>query len=105
MLVLPIKKKWFDMILSGEKLVEYREIKPYYTTRFINIGLINKDESLNKEVRKVVFRNGYSSNSPSFVADVSLDIGTGWYKWGGEPEKLYYRLMILRVSNINNNET
>ena len=33
MLVLPIKKKWFDMILSGEKKEEYREIKPYYDSR------------------------------------------------------------------------
>lgn len=40
MLVLPIKKKWFDMILSGEKKEEYREIKPYYDSR------------LNKEVVK-----------------------------------------------------
>ena len=29
MLTLPIKKKWFDMIVSGEKKEEYREIKPY----------------------------------------------------------------------------
>lgn len=29
MLVLPIKKQWFDMIISGEKKEEYREIKPY----------------------------------------------------------------------------
>ena len=34
MLVLPIKKKWFDMIISGEKKEEYREIKPYYDIRF-----------------------------------------------------------------------
>lgn len=27
MLTLPIKKKWFDMIVSGEKAEEYREIK------------------------------------------------------------------------------
>ena len=33
MLVLPIKKKWFDMIISGEKKEEYREIKPYYDKR------------------------------------------------------------------------
>ena len=35
MLTLPIKKKWFDMIFSGEKKEEYREIKPYYETRFM----------------------------------------------------------------------
>lgn len=32
MLILPIKRKWFDMILSGEKKEEYRDIKPYYDT-------------------------------------------------------------------------
>ena len=29
MLILPIKSKWFNMILSGDKQEEYREIKPY----------------------------------------------------------------------------
>lgn len=37
MLTLPIRKKWFDMILSGEKKEEYREIKGYYETRFQNL--------------------------------------------------------------------
>lgn len=37
MLILPIKGKWFNMILSGDKREEYREIKPYYTTRFKKI--------------------------------------------------------------------
>lgn len=36
MLILPIKRKWFDMILSGEKKEEYREIKPY-------IQIVNKN--------------------------------------------------------------
>lgn len=36
MLILPIKKKWFDMILSGEKKEEYREMKPYWETRLRN---------------------------------------------------------------------
>ena len=34
MLTLPIKKKWYDMILSGEKKEEYRAVSPYYTMRF-----------------------------------------------------------------------
>lgn len=37
MLILPIKGKWFNMILSGGKQEEYREIKPYYMTRFKKI--------------------------------------------------------------------
>lgn len=35
MLVLPIKRKWFDPILSGKKKEEYREIKhPLASRRF-----------------------------------------------------------------------
>lgn len=30
---LNLKKKWFDMILSGEKTEEYREIKGYWIDR------------------------------------------------------------------------
>lgn len=37
MLTLPTIGKWFYMILSGEKGEEYREIKPYYTSRFKKI--------------------------------------------------------------------
>ena len=68
MLILPIKKKWFDMIKSGEKKEEYREIKPYWTKRFENYYEIAK---LNIELEcpnfkeiyyRVVFRNGYGNN-------------------------------------------
>ena len=31
---LTLKKKWFDLILSGEKKEEYREIKDYWCKRF-----------------------------------------------------------------------
>ena len=41
MLILTLQKKWFGMILSGEKQEEYREIKPYYTSRFCNVVLKN----------------------------------------------------------------
>lgn len=70
MLTLPIKKKWFDMIVSGEKKEEYREIKPYYDSRFMNAfgfllvgGQMVYGEAAPEEIRKpwpvlVVFRNG-----------------------------------------------
>ena len=43
MLTLPIKKKWFDMILYGKKKEEYREIKPYYNSRFAKALGISQD--------------------------------------------------------------
>lgn len=100
MLVVPIKKKWFDMILSGEKKEEYREIKPYYTTRFKNIGLIDDNGKLTDNIVQVLFRNGYSNDSPSFIADVSLDVGTAFPRWCDELGKIYYRLKVLKISDV-----
>lgn len=35
-LYLPLKKKWYEMIESGEKPEEYREDKPYWRRRLYN---------------------------------------------------------------------
>lgn len=34
---LTVTKKWFDMIASGEKKEEYREIKPFYNSRLLEV--------------------------------------------------------------------
>lgn len=36
MLILPLKKEWYEKIKSGEKTIEYREVKPYWTVRIGN---------------------------------------------------------------------
>lgn len=109
MLILPIKKKWFDMILSGEKKEEYREIKEYYETRFRNLfGAItiypssifshrSKYELLQGEAvpEEIIFRNGYSKDSKAIKARCRLRIGKGRPEWGAEPDKQYYILEIL----------
>ena len=106
MLILPIKKKWFDMIVSGEKKEEYREIKPYYDSRFMNAfgfllagGQMVYGEAAPEEIRKpwpvpVVFRNGYSKDSPEIVCKCTLQFGEGKPEWGAEPGKMYYVLKI-----------
>lgn len=33
MLIFPLKKQWYEKIKSGEKTIEYREVKPYWTRR------------------------------------------------------------------------
>ncbi len=60
MLTLPIKKKWYDMILSGAKREEYRDITPYYQKRFQTIGLLSEEGSATFRTADVVFRNGYA---------------------------------------------
>lgn len=106
MLILPIKKKWFDMIVSGEKKEEYREIKPYYDSRFMNAfgfllagGQMVYGEAAPEEIRKpwpvpVVLRNGYSKDSPEIVCKCTLQFGEGKPEWGAEPGKMYYVLKI-----------
>lgn len=95
MLTLPIKKKWFDMIKSGEKKEEYREIKQYYKARFATLGVGDNSKYY------ILFRNGYSKNSPSIKCEVEINQGIGNPEWGAEPSKMYYVLKILSVEEIN----
>jgi hypothetical protein len=117
MLTLPIQKKWYDMILSGEKKEEYREIKEYYETRFQNLfGAVTiypssifsdrseyellQGEAVPEEIKKegiqeIIFRNGYSKNSKEIKARCRLRIGKGRPQWGASPDKQYYILEIL----------
>lgn len=85
---LTLKKKWFDMIASGEKKEEYREIKKYWNAR------------LNKEYDVVEFRNGYAKDSPRIRFELlSVLIGHGRKEWGADPYERYY---ILKLGNIVN---
>lgn len=95
MLTLPIKKKWFDMICSGEKREEYRKITDYYGTRFRNVWGYPAYWCEPHEIR---FRNGYSKNSPSIIATCALSKKVGRPKWGAEPGKRYFVLTILSVN-------
>ena len=95
MLTLPIKNKWFDMIRSGEKKEEYREVKPYYDKR-LDSKYIWGDRF------EVIFRNGYSKNSPSIKCLVEFQKGYGHTMWGAELNKIYYVLKILSVEEFKN---
>lgn len=92
MLTLPIKKKWFDMIKSGEKKEEYREIKPYYQVRLNEKAYIG--------THYIRLRNGYSKSSPTLECDCRIEIDYGKPEWGAEPNKLYYVLKILSVEEV-----
>lgn len=105
MLVLPIKKKWYDMILSGEKKEEYRSYSPYWIKRFYNAGMMEFIHAAAGDYYKakrcthrlVKFRNGYSANSRSFVAEVSLGVGLGNQQWGAKEGERYLVLKIVKI--------
>lgn len=92
MLVLPIKRKWFEMIANGEKKEEYREIKRYWITRFNNQGIL----SINNP-HIVLFRNGYGGNRPTLQCKVNIRVGQGKKEWGAVEGKEYYILEILEI--------
>lgn len=83
---LTLKKKWFDMIASGVKKEEYREIKPYW------------DRRLNGDYDVVCFRNGYRKDSPKVLLELrKISTGLGNADWGA-PKKTH--VYILDLGNI-----
>lgn len=101
MLTLPIKRKWFLMILLRDKMEEYRENKPYYIKRFQTIGLLDENGQPTDEKKEICFRNGYAGDSPSFTAECSLRIGSGNTSWGAEEGKEYLVLVIHEITSQN----
>lgn len=100
MLTLPTKGKWFYMILSGEKPEEYREIKPYYTSRFQKIfDMVYSCIPAGTDEREIRFVNGYGKERPAFTAKCTLSIKTGREEWGAEPGREYYTLKIHKVKD------
>lgn len=109
MLTLPIKKKWYDMIIAGIKQEEYREIKDYYDSRLLTLfgaimvdGQLLQGEAVPEEIRKaavqpVIFRNGYGRNCPQFLANCTLTVKEGRPEWGAVPGVRYYTLQIREV--------
>lgn len=82
-LYLTLKRKWFDLIAKGEKRIEYREVKPYWTQR-----LLDKDGII-KAFDEIHFRNGYGKNAPL--------LKTEW--WGMVENDGMYNILIGDVIN------
>ena len=88
---LTLKAKWFDMIASGRKHEEYREIKPYWYKRLAD-----------KEFTHVLFRNGYSKNARSVLVEcIWISVAYGIESWGAEIGKEYYVIYLGDIVEIN----
>lgn len=125
-LVLPMKGKWYDMILSGEKREEYRLFKPYWIRRISNwleanrlparplweltveghgtelTYFYNIDDGRNRIPMPILFVNGYSKDSRRFVG--WCDKFTIWGRAGhpewGEGEYDGKPHFVLHISNV-----
>lgn len=91
---LTLNKKWFDMIASGEKKEEYREIKDYWTKRLTNQNSLFDNGEI-KHFDTVTFKNGYSPFSPMMSFEVKeIVIAEGKPEWGAEKGAKYYVIRL-----------
>ena len=119
---LVLRKKWYDMIDSGEKTEEYREIKPYWVRRLLEpIDLFGRDyckaESFDtdfsgwcefivpkdirdgviefKDFTHVTFHLGYSKDRPSMTFAIKkIIIDEGKEEWGAFPGETYFVIKL-----------
>ena len=104
---LTLKKKWFDMILSGEKKEEYRELKMYWATRLttgfpseFGINKINPDF---QHFDTIVFKNGYSKQAPEMEVECKgIEIGITKSHWCDEGEIKVYVIKLGKILFFKN---
>lgn len=96
-LTLPLKRKWFDMIRSGFKTEEYRDLNDFWAKRLTENPVITKDyikPGKPKKFDSVVFTCGYPKKTDNSrrmeLKNPKIRIGEGRPEWGAEPGKMYF---------------
>lgn len=101
---LPLKKEWYEMIESGEKTEEYREIKEYWAKRLcedwisgdyyidcLNHCCMNCVQGLffnSYQFDLVKFSYGYTKRTMTFECK-GISIGIGRPEWGAPDNKVF----------------
>ena len=105
------------MIASGEKKEEYmdqffeecyQQITIYPSSIFseryeyeLLQGNDVPEEIRQDRVQEIIFRNGYSKNSPQLKCKCILRLGKGKEEWGAEKGKVYYIIEILEKEKFD----
>lgn len=126
LLHLTLKKQWFDMIISGEKKEEYREIKPYWfgrlvrTSRSFNLDKLCERFKTDSPIavkedilitssfhfmcpELIEFRNGYGKDAPSMIVEcIKFGIGKGNKQLGAPDQNCFIFWLgdIIEIKNI-----
>jgi len=99
-LQLTIKSKWFNLILSGEKKEEYREIKEYWIKR-LQVP-VNTGATLFQNYNYVQFTNGYGKDKPTATFECKgIEIGIGDKKLGASEEDVFIIKLGKELSRNN----
>lgn len=113
---LTLKKKWFDMIASGEKLEEYRAIKPYWKKRLLKCKF-REDKSFTctcdtcmfecvvatlVKFDTITFRNGYAKNAPELVVECKdIDVGKAKPEWSDNWKGDVFVISLGLIISVN----
>ena len=113
---LVLKRKWWEMIDSGEKTEEYRDVNHYWAIRLLDrqyrwysqnidypnnfidwlcFRLIHNDISF-RSYENVCFHLGYTNNTMTFKI-TSMNVMYGEVcrqEWGAEPDKYYFVIKL-----------
>lgn len=103
---LTLKKKWFDMILSGEKKEEYRDISKYWLRRLKWNAKTSITQGRFRDFEMVRFARGghFHSSIPQITVKclgITADFG-GREEWGAEPGKMYFIITLGKILSIDN---
>jgi len=100
---LVLKKKWYDMIESGEKTEEYREIKPYWVKRLTSLRsgslLFSHRNGYQpipfKDFTHVTFHLGYAKDRPSMTFAIKeIVCDEGREEWGALAGETYFVIKL-----------
>lgn len=102
-ITLPLRRQWFDLIKSGVKLEEYREVKETYIKRFCteqnkDCPWLNPVGSITFIIRNdfdtLVFTLGYPKKTDTerrlVFKNPKIEVRTGKPEWGAVPGKNYF---------------
>lgn len=100
---LTLKKKWFDMILSGQKKEEYRVANRYWTKIFCKS--IHKGVCELQHRHYIIFKNGHSKKAPQVLVECNKTLVgyKGKKKWGFPDNVICFTLKlgdIIATKNI-----
>jgi len=104
---LTLKRQWFDLIASGEKKEEYREIKQFWIKRLLsNIEHLTTPEDVKCIGARFInfdavhFASGghFHPSIPQITLECKgIEISTGNPSWGAEPGKEYF---VIKLGEI-----
>ena len=96
-IILTTSEKYFNMIKTGVKKEEYREINGYYDSLFDKF--FYKNRVLTPSY--IIFKNSDKNNCKNLRCLCNLSQGYGKKEWGAKPNKFYFILEILKVEEIS----